>query len=499
MIEQSMEGRVYKPQKLYVLRMNAEGTDAGIEEYDLAQFPELSGRFDEPRHLVINDDWFREWELVGKCVGEERIIQYSTRRSELEWELNQVRQSLREYTESVEKVEHFLKSTGLEDIRHETSKANMTLCSFSDVYYVYGRPFLKLLYRLGHRHKTDAVMTEYDLPCWQIEFFHTGGLSVRQRKKLSDEKKSFDEWMQRIFREPEDFTEKKEEIRVQVEKVYDICIPNDDVLYDPATDCYILKENAEQQMLKGLMPIRDIETDEIAKYTTFDTLVAILQSGKMRMNSIVSMNDKTETDFLEDYIRNYKEEYEREFDKYLFADKEFITSFTTRIDELDMWRLYGDNARGVCMVFERKDKSNDELYKIKYVHPESESLKRVSDLLEALEEKTIRFRMNLLQKNRHFLKQSDYNAEDEYRLLVNSGRPDGWFINRDNGILTPYIERNLKKSEQTVDNKYPFHLSRIILGPAIWEKYANIMQVFYMGHQYGYYLDVSESKIDSYR
>ena len=69
MIEQSMEGRVYKPQKLYVLRMNAEGTDAGIEEYDLAQFPELSGRFDEPRHLVINDDGFREWELVGKCVG----------------------------------------------------------------------------------------------------------------------------------------------------------------------------------------------------------------------------------------------------------------------------------------------------------------------------------------------------------------------------------------------------------------------------------------------
>ena len=101
-------------------------------------------------------------------------------------------------------------------IRHETSKANMTLCSFSDVYYVYGRPFLKLLYRLGHRHKTDAVMTEYDLPCWQIEFFHTGGLSVRQRKKLLDEKKSFDEWMQRIFREPENVTEKKEEIRVQV-------------------------------------------------------------------------------------------------------------------------------------------------------------------------------------------------------------------------------------------------------------------------------------------
>lgn len=64
------------------------------------------------------------------------------------------------------------------------------------------------------------------------------------------------------------------------------------------------------------------------------------------------MNDKTEIVFLEEYIRNYKEDFDEECDKYLFADKEFITSFTTRIDDLDMWRLYGDNARGVCMVFE---------------------------------------------------------------------------------------------------------------------------------------------------
>ncbi len=84
-------------------------------------------------------------------------------------------------------------------------------------------------------------------------------------------------------------------------------------------------------------------------------------------------------------------------------------------------------------------------------------------------------------------------------MLVNCGRPDGWFINRDNGILTPYIEKSLKKSEQMVDNDYPFRLSRVILGPAIKEKYANIMQVFYLGHQCGYYLDVSESAINSYR
>ena len=42
--------------------------DAKIEEYNLAQFPELSGRFDEPRCLEIIDDWFREWELVEKMI-----------------------------------------------------------------------------------------------------------------------------------------------------------------------------------------------------------------------------------------------------------------------------------------------------------------------------------------------------------------------------------------------------------------------------------------------
>lgn len=89
-------------------------------------------------------------------------------------------------------------------------------------------------------------------------------------------------------------------------------------------------------MLKDILPEHDDKPEKIAKYTTFETLIEILKSGKIRMNSIVSMNDKTEIDFLEGAIRNYKDDDERDIDKYLFADKEFITSFTTKIDELDM-------------------------------------------------------------------------------------------------------------------------------------------------------------------
>lgn len=38
---------VYIPQILYVLRMNAERTDAGIEEYDIEQYPRLGVLLDE--------------------------------------------------------------------------------------------------------------------------------------------------------------------------------------------------------------------------------------------------------------------------------------------------------------------------------------------------------------------------------------------------------------------------------------------------------------------
>ena len=106
--------------------------------------------------------------------------------------------------------------------------------------------------------------------------------------------------------------------------------------------------------------------------------------------------------------------------------------------------------------------------------------------------------MNLLKKYQHFLKLSDYSSESECRLMVNSEKTDGWFINRDNGILTPYIEKKLVR-EGKEDNIYPFRLSGIILGPASQEKTANMMQVVYMAAQCQYSLSVQLSKITSYR
>lgn len=483
--------------KLYLLRMNNLGTKVHVEERELV--PELRAWFKNKESLGQEGVTPKEWELVGQTFGEDGLIRYTFNREEAFRDMSTVSKTLNEYHSCVEKTEQMLQIYGDVNVKHKENKDNIALCSFSDTFYVYEKPFVKLVYRLGNRFRTDAIFTEYDIPCWKMEFFHQGGIYVHKRKAYIDEEKSYEEWLRQIIQEPDDADDKRKLIIEQVSKVYGNSISKNDILYDPAAECYLFKEDTECRILENLLPEKADNIEEIAKYTTFEGLVAILKSGKIRMNSIVSMNDKTETDFLGDVIRNYKEDYEQDYDKYLFADKEFITSFTSRIDDLDMWRLYGDNARGVCIVFERDGKKKDELYKIRYIFPESEELKRAEALMEALKEKGIKFRLNQLHKYRHYLKHTDYQAEEETRLLMDSENPDGWFINRENGILTPYVERIIRKSGDLEEEDYPFRLRRIILGPSIREQYANLMQVFYMAHQYGYFLSVEESRIQSYR
>ena len=451
-------------------------------------------------------------EMTLEESGKERVADYSIRKDDVDRVLIMMRKTLKEYAEGVEEawglLQYYIKSIDGQDrnsgksenVRRERCLDNLDeFCSTYYMFYLFEQPFMKLVYRLGNRVRIDPIMTMYDIPHWEFDFMHSGGFSARRNNKLLNEKKPFGEWMQDVYKEPKDAVVHREQIKEQIEKALGANVTNEEICYDPSSGCYLLNEETERRMLGKLMPDRAGDVTEIAKYTTFETLVAILKSGKMRMNSIVSMNDKTETDFLEEVYRSYKEDYEKEYDKYLFADKEFITSFTTRIDDLDMWRFYGDNARGVCMVFERDPKKDDELYKIRYINLMTEEQVTVANLMDSLKEIGVRFRLNLLQKYRHFLKHADYDAEDEYRLLMKRDKPDGWFINHDNGILTPYLEQKLRKTSKTEEICYPYKLKKVIVGPAMREKIANMMQIFYYSHHCGYSIMVSESKIQSYR
>ena len=263
----NMEGYTDKPGMLFVLRMNAEGNDVFIEEYELSEFPKLEEWFNKPKGIFDYNAIFEEMKLVGQCLGAERIVNYDRRKFVLELELKDMKQSLKDYTESVLKVEKALENIGVEDFKHAKSMEKLNWCSFSDLFYIYGKPFLKLEYRLGHRLRLDSGIVGYNIPCWKIEFLHRGDLSVHKRNDLVEGQKTFDEWMQVIAQIPEDADLKKKKICELIHNIYGLDIQITDILYDPASECLVLKEEVEQNMLKDIKPERAVEPDEIAKYT----------------------------------------------------------------------------------------------------------------------------------------------------------------------------------------------------------------------------------------
>ena len=56
-----------------------------------------------------------------------------------------------------------------------------------------------------------------------------------------------------------------------------------------------------------------------------------------------------------------------------------------------MWRLYGGNARGICMVFSFKSQQNSVLKKIQYVAEEDDIIKRLNQLMLSLKDLNINF------------------------------------------------------------------------------------------------------------
>ena len=119
---------------------------------------------------------------------------------------------------------------------------------------------------------------------------------------------------------------------------FDINISLDDVCYDWSKESYFVKPEVEKQIIGSFLNEDERDKDkDVVKYTSLQTLLATLISGKIRINSIVGMNDKTETNFMIDMIKNFREPIEEEGDEYLLANRKFITSFSGKKDDLIIW------------------------------------------------------------------------------------------------------------------------------------------------------------------
>jgi len=251
--------------------------------------------------------------------------------------------------------------------------------------------------------------------------------------------------------------------------------------------CYFDEDTTNRFFCKLLEPKENIST--VYRYTSLKALFEMLKSKKYRLNGIVGMNDPTEIDYFEDYVGE---------DFFNFSHKEkndiFISSCSALGDDLTMWRLYGDNAKGVCIEFDVQ--WNDEGFlkqMISYANKNKKDKKL--EIVKALIE--MNFELKGLEKWKHFFKPYEYSVEQEYRILFEKTFEErdenrSWVITNDNNILNPVYDISLQGK--------PMNMTKIILGPKCPEKDTNERQIRTLMNELEISgIDVCPSKIKNYR
>jgi hypothetical protein len=373
--------------------------------------------------------------------------------------------------------------------------------------FIYDRPFMQIVMNLSNKGQITYSPNQYFDARYIISMSPIGSISfnfIQENGKYQHtdyKQEDWDKMLEKVFKLPSDLDKKKETVRRKVKKYFRKNVNSDDIAYDRMNNCYYLRNEVSEETLKPFMP--EISKEQfVGKYTTTNTLFEILKSGKIRLNSIVSMNDKTETSFLSDLTKNYDEPLETTELSTITANATHIISFSTNTDNLDMWRWYGDDGKGVCLVFERDIEKDEELMQVTYVDAKLQRrINQIREFLKELKKDGVDFRFHLLEDSRHYLKPKEYKPENESRMIVKSGQHDGWFIHGENGIMTPYIEAKLVNAMNCEkEGVFPYRLSKVILGPKFRENSINKTQIRMMCFERGWLdVEIVESEIKSYR
>lgn len=371
-----------------------------------------------------------------------------------------------------------------------------------------GRVFIQLLGKFGGATFIHIINSKYLFPQWEITvtpYEETCQLHGTF-KEVHIQNATDNDVLQKVTATYNARVGQYAEVKSLFAELFKVEISDSEFELDLVRECIMLHEDTERKIIGELLPIPvNQDVKEFYKYTSLETFIKIFQNETIRMNSVVAMNDTSETNILQDVIRNFKDPIESEGDAYLESNTHFITSFSALEDALPMWSQYGNKGTGVCLVFERGPffKEGD-LLQIKYINKTEAIVKKIEKLQNLLKEKSIKFYFALLDKYRNFIKFDFYDSEKEYRYLEVKDNNTGWTINTEYNLVAPYIDRPLnignKSRKNMQKNSFPFVLRRVILGPAMVNQKYNVWQLNYMASRRNIWnFKVEPSKIDNFR
>lgn len=281
---------------------------------------------------------------------------------------------------------------------------------------------------------------------------------------------------------------------------------------------FYFKSDFENELFKKLLG--KYTKNELCRYTSISTIFRILSTKKASVCSIICMNDKSECYYVDQYLNNQNNQLNlsvlpisevEDMNDYLIMSCSDIDKF----DKLTMWRMYGNDAKGVCIKYNIGDLTKYKdftLAPVSYAldngkHPELEYIKNLHQA--NFGGKIFLFRNLGLWK--HFFKPYDYIDEQEVRLLYHCPITERvkrykWITTGD-GIICPVIEFNIAEKDNNgnaLTNDFPLTIDSIMLGPKSSEKYTNKPQLEIFSNSQNIYhigkkVDTAISNIENYR
>ena len=269
----------------------------------------------------------------------------------------------------------------------------------------------------------------------------------------------------------------------------------------------ILKIFREIQTIMKILSVKKEDFDkigEIGHYTNVEVIPYIIvkkindkddsdTKGRLLLSNANYMNDPSEGKILLEYLSTMDSSFSSLFYRNEFeVSSVYLSSFTTAIDNLPMWSQYGNNGKGCCIVFNKNyfdkpkevhdilDKGKEKiyedecvLYRICYIDDKNNEykfqekdkeiercLKNISENLKNInnqnEKKII---LKYLEQIRYLFKSSDYEHEEEYRILKNVPINSKKIITREDVKPVPklYVKIESKLNQ----------ISEVILGPKV--------------------------------
>lgn len=278
-----------------------------------------------------------------------------------------------------------------------------------------------------------------------------------------------------------------------LKKVVDKIGEDNEYTYSKLSKIFTFSEKDESELYR-LFFQNGAPIKKVCRYCSWESLYQMLSNQTIRLYGLAGMNDKSEYTYAyETFLGSIKDAEGLEEEK----NRTYIMScsYIGLKDILEMWRLYGDDGKGVCLIYDVTEAKTPftiarTLYEYKRENRQKvwdPKWKLLKQLSQALRELGLPLEFNERNKWLSCFKNGDYYYEEEVRLLYEESEEEhlskNWILSSSNLVINPFVQFKLFPKTGEKNEGIPLTLTGIILGPKCPEKEDNKKQILNLLHR----------------